>query len=270
MQEYVQACPHHGMQDWLLIQSFYHGLFIESRHHLVAAVGGAFFSLNVKQAKELIEKMVENEGWTDNHLQGTNNIQLVNSISLDSLLNRLDERANWKRDRAAIEHYSKLRAAMPYEHCNDTEYCRRTDVKSLLNDGGYGPPPPATYPKWNLRDNKGNSPSHLLVNSLLEYLVFNQARINEKLHAMLLQHDKMLGKLHVKLDNFTKSLKEQLSFNKRLENQVANFKSQVAYHVKVNVVTTRGGKATRDPSYPEPVLKRNQSKWWKSTLLTNL
>ena len=110
------------------------------------------------------------------------------------------------------------------------EYCRRRDVKSLVNDGGYGPPPPATYPKWNLHDNKGNSPSHLLVNSLLEYLVFNQAGINEKLHAMLLQHDKMLGEIHVKLDNFTMSLKEQFSFNKTLENQLGDFKSHVAYH----------------------------------------
>ena len=98
MQEYVQACPHHGMQDWLRIMSFYHGLFIEPCRHLDAAAEGAFFSLNVKQAKELIEKMVENQGWTNNHLQGTNNIQLFNSISLDSLLNMLDERANWKRN----------------------------------------------------------------------------------------------------------------------------------------------------------------------------
>jgi hypothetical protein len=184
----------------------------------------------VKQAKELTEKMVDNQGWTDNHLQGTNNIQLVNSTSLDSLLNRLDERANWKRDRVAIEHYSKLRAATPYEHCHDAKYCRKRDVKSLLNDGGYGPSPLATYPKWNLRDNKGNSPSHLLVNSSLEYLVSNQARINEKLHVMLLQHDKMLGEIHVKLDNFTMSLKEQFSFNKTLENQLGDFKSHVAYH----------------------------------------
>jgi len=148
------------------------------------------------------------------------------------------------------------RAATPYEYCHDAEYCRKKDVKSLLNDGGYGPPPQATYPKWNLCDNKGNSPSHLLVNSSLEYLVFNQDRINENLNAMILQHDKMFGEIHIKPDSFTMSLKEQLSFNKRLENQVANIKSQVAYHEKVNVVTMRGGKATCDSPYPEPVLKK--------------
>ena len=26
MQEYVTACQHHGMEDWLLIQNIYHGL----------------------------------------------------------------------------------------------------------------------------------------------------------------------------------------------------------------------------------------------------
>jgi len=34
---------------------------MESRQHLDAAAGGAFFSLKVDQAKELIEKMVENQ-----------------------------------------------------------------------------------------------------------------------------------------------------------------------------------------------------------------
>jgi len=69
----------------------------------------------VKQAKKLIEKIVENQGWTDNHLQGMNNIQLVNSISLDSLLNRLDERANWKRDELLL---SIILSYEPQRHMN--------------------------------------------------------------------------------------------------------------------------------------------------------
>ena len=34
MQEYISACPHHGMEDWLLIQNFYHGLVPLDRSHL--------------------------------------------------------------------------------------------------------------------------------------------------------------------------------------------------------------------------------------------
>ena len=69
MQEYVVACPHHGMEDWLLIQNFYHGLVPLDRSQLDAAVRGAFFSLNVTYAKALIEKIVSNQGWSDERLQ---------------------------------------------------------------------------------------------------------------------------------------------------------------------------------------------------------
>ena len=40
MQEYISACPHHGMEDWLLIHNFYHGLVPLDRSHLDAAAGG--------------------------------------------------------------------------------------------------------------------------------------------------------------------------------------------------------------------------------------
>jgi hypothetical protein len=50
------------MEDWLLIQNFYHGLVPLDRSHLDVAAGGAFFSLSVVDAKALIEKMVSNQG----------------------------------------------------------------------------------------------------------------------------------------------------------------------------------------------------------------
>ena len=68
MQEYVSVCPHHGMEDWFLIQNFCHGLVSLDMSHLDAAVGGAFFSLSVADAKMLIEKMVSNQGWSENRL----------------------------------------------------------------------------------------------------------------------------------------------------------------------------------------------------------
>ena len=61
MQEYVFAFPHHGMEDWVLIQNFYHGLVPLDRSHLDAISGGAFFLLSVVDAKTLIEKMVSNQ-----------------------------------------------------------------------------------------------------------------------------------------------------------------------------------------------------------------
>ena len=54
LQEYISACPHHGIEDWLLIQGFYHDLTTMAHSHLDAAAGGAFLQHNVKDAKDLI------------------------------------------------------------------------------------------------------------------------------------------------------------------------------------------------------------------------
>jgi hypothetical protein len=44
------------MHERFLIQTFHHGLKRTSRENLDAAAGGAFFSLQVPAAKELIER----------------------------------------------------------------------------------------------------------------------------------------------------------------------------------------------------------------------
>ena len=62
LQEYILACPHHGMDEWLVLQSFYNGLTTTSRAHLDAAAGGAYLDLTIAKAKSLIEKMVSNQG----------------------------------------------------------------------------------------------------------------------------------------------------------------------------------------------------------------
>jgi hypothetical protein len=53
------------MDNWLILQSFYNGLTLTARGHIDAAAGGSFFSLNIVEATKLIEKMVSNQGWSD-------------------------------------------------------------------------------------------------------------------------------------------------------------------------------------------------------------
>ena len=43
LQEYILACPHHGMDDWLILQSFYNGLTQTACDYVDATTGGAFF-----------------------------------------------------------------------------------------------------------------------------------------------------------------------------------------------------------------------------------
>ena len=103
MQEYVFACPHHGMENWLLIQNFYHGLVPLDRSHLDDVAGGAFFSLSVADAKTLIEKMVSDQGWSDDRLQPRKRgMHLVKETGM--LVAKMDLLT--KR----VEHYEKVSA----------------------------------------------------------------------------------------------------------------------------------------------------------------
>ena len=54
------ACPYHGMDKWLVLQSFYNGLTLTSRAHIDASAGGSFLDLTITKAKALVEKMVSN------------------------------------------------------------------------------------------------------------------------------------------------------------------------------------------------------------------
>ena len=47
LQEYIQACPHHDMEEWLIIQNFFHGLNQQAKDQVDAAVGGSFLSLSM-------------------------------------------------------------------------------------------------------------------------------------------------------------------------------------------------------------------------------
>ena len=69
LQEYILAYPHHGMNEWLVLQSFYNGLTTTSRANIDAVAGEAFLDLTIAKAKELVEKMVSNQGWSAERLQ---------------------------------------------------------------------------------------------------------------------------------------------------------------------------------------------------------
>jgi hypothetical protein len=96
------------MEEWLLIQDFYHGLTQKAREHLDATAEGSFLPLTVGKAKLLMEKISENQGWSQDHTQycyqNEETIKEVNALStkMDDLLNCLDQRAKYKEDHRAI------------------------------------------------------------------------------------------------------------------------------------------------------------------------
>jgi len=101
--------------------------------------------------------------------------------------------------------------------------------------------------------NNLNSNFNLTFNSnqpFLRDLVFGQAKINESLNKKFAANDKILEGINAKLETLSSALKNQPSFNKMIETQLAQIAAVVPFSEKINAVTTRGGKSTRDPPHP--------------------
>jgi hypothetical protein len=60
------------MEDWLLMQGFYHALTQKAHEKLDATAGGAFMSLTLGKAKALMEKIASNQGWSQDSIQSCN------------------------------------------------------------------------------------------------------------------------------------------------------------------------------------------------------
>ena len=60
------------------------------------------------------------------------------------------------------------------------------------------------------------------------------------------------------MDSFSFVIKDQLSYNKKIESQIALLATALPFATnleKVNAITTRGGNSTRDPPYPTRIGK---------------
>ena len=86
----------------------------------------------------------------------------------------------------------------------------------------------------------------------LRDLILEQARINENISKKLAFNDKVLENINTKMDSFSSAIKDQLSYNKKIESQLAQLAAALPFATnleKVKAITTRGGKSTRDPPY---------------------
>jgi len=99
----------------------------------------------------------------------------------------------------------------------------------------------------------GNSNSFNPNQPTLRGLVYGQAKINESIQKNLAANDKSLETIHAKMDGFSTAIKNQLSFNKMFETQLAQLVATTPAELgkisgqpestleSVNVVTTRWG-----------------------------
>jgi hypothetical protein len=69
--------------------------------------------------------------------------------------------------------------------------------------------------------------------ALLKDLVYGQSRMTDSINKKLHAHDKMLENINAKLDEFSFVLKNQLSFNKIIETQLAQIAATIPSYKKI-------------------------------------
>jgi hypothetical protein len=96
MHDYISACSHHNMEEWFIIQSFYHGLIRSAREHIDATAGGSFFALSIEEARKLVVKMTANQSWdeerTQTHTRKVHQLEEVDMLTakIDLLIKKLE------------------------------------------------------------------------------------------------------------------------------------------------------------------------------------
>jgi hypothetical protein len=67
-------------------------------------------------------------------------------------------------------------------------------------------------------------------------LILEQARINDNISKSLAFNDKVLESINVKMDSFYSTMKDQLSFNKKIESQLAQLASTLPFATNLEKV----------------------------------
>jgi hypothetical protein len=117
LQDYISACPNHGMEEWFSIQSFYHGLIRSPREHIDAAAGGSFFALSIEEGHKLVEKMASNHSWdeerTQTHTCKVHQLEEVDmpTAKIDLLMKKLEN--------LSLDHLKMIDARVTCEECGE-------------------------------------------------------------------------------------------------------------------------------------------------------
>jgi uncharacterized coiled-coil protein SlyX len=232
------------MKGWFLIQTFYHGLKRMTHEHLDAAFGGAFFSLQIPASKELIENMVANQGW--------DGIDMI-ATKMDLLMKKLEASTN-------METAKIMDAHMTCEVCgnvsqSDNDCLETREEASFINNVNNNRFRKNNYSNqgWNSRpnfpfnnQNGGNYSNSFNNQPSIKDLVFGQARINESLSKKLAANDTVLENINSTIEYLTSAMKNQLTFNKMIETQLAEL---ALLCLLLSRVESRG-----NPSLPEIML----------------
>ncbi|KAJ9128494.1 hypothetical protein P3X46_034954 [Hevea brasiliensis] len=137
-----RECPHHGIEDWLLVQNFYNGLLPSTRSIVDSAAEGDLMKKIVTEALELLERVAfHNYNWSNERgsARRTAGVLEVDALSMinahfDQLTKRLDKmQANAVSTNSQYEDsYGGGYMSLEYNSFNEPP----TEQMKYVNNGG--------------------------------------------------------------------------------------------------------------------------------------
>jgi hypothetical protein len=232
LQDYICACPHHGMEEWFIIQSFYHGLIRSTREHIDAAAGGSFFTLSIEEARKLVEKMASNQSWNEEHTQTrTHKVHQLEEVDMftakiDLLMKKLEN--------LGLDHLKMVDAQVMCEKCGDTGHmginCPTIpqDVNFVGNSNNGFCPNQGFNAGWNKpsfpfnnRQQGGIGQNFNISEPSLKDIVRDLLRINSEVGKKLLANYRIQESIDNKINNSIVVVQNQVNLNNVLETRIA-------------------------------------------------
>ncbi|KAI3510680.1 hypothetical protein L1887_17812 [Cichorium endivia] len=124
--ELLRKCPHHGLQEWLIIQTFYNGLHPEHKTSLDSAAGGNLMRKSYDEAYRIVNEMSENNYFVHNDRShpkrppGMHDVEEITALKaqMSQLTNQLKGVAIKSVSVASCEHCSGPHATMECHFLN--------------------------------------------------------------------------------------------------------------------------------------------------------
>ena len=151
------------------------------------------------------------------------------TMKIDLILKKFED---YSQDNAQLRTLQALETRTTCEVCGNVGHsgdnCPETQKEVLYLNGNNNGFRSQADQGWNqprpyYQGGNGNSNSFNPNQPTLRDLVYGKAKINESLQKKLAATDKSMETIHAKIDGFSTAMKNQLSFNKMLETQLAQF-----------------------------------------------
>jgi hypothetical protein len=216
------------MEEWFIIQSFYHGLIRSAREHIDAATRGSFFALSIEEAHKLVEKMTSNQSWDEERTQ-THTCKVHQLEEVDMFTTKIVLLMK-KLENPGLDHLKMVDAQLMCEEFGETchmgincptvsqdvNFVGNSNNGFHRNQGFNAGWNKSSFPFDNCQQG-GNGQNFNRNEPYFRDIIRDQVRINDKVGKKIHVTEKLLENINAKMDNFTVATQNHLSFNKMLE-----------------------------------------------------